>query len=37
MKTETKLLLVKVLLEIYIVVALTILILLVLHRKGCVL
>jgi hypothetical protein len=37
MKTETKLLIVKLLLEIYIAGAITVLILLVLHRQGCLL
>jgi hypothetical protein len=37
MRTEVKLLVVKVLLELYIATAVTILVLLVLHRKGCVL
>jgi hypothetical protein len=37
MKTEVKLLLLKLLLELYIAGAITVLVLLVLHRKGCLL
>jgi hypothetical protein len=37
MRTEIKLLILKLLLELYIAGAVTILVLLVLHRKGCAL